>query len=63
MRTQNQDLANILAAKNLSDNGKKKSKKKQQRNLDPKTAAAFARGGAGRRNARQLPTRQLNRGR
>ncbi|MFI0448110.1 hypothetical protein [Actinomadura sp. 6N118] len=64
MRAQNQDLANILAAKNLSDNGKKKNKKKhQQRNVDPKSAAAFARGGAGRRNARQLPTRQLNRGR
>ncbi|MFG1997950.1 hypothetical protein ACGFNU_02235 [Spirillospora sp. NPDC048911] len=63
MRTENQDLANILAAKNLGENGKKKNKKQQRRNVDPKAAAAFARGGAGRRNARQMPTRQLNRGR
>jgi hypothetical protein len=42
----------------LAELAKKKGKK---RSFDPK-AAAFSRG-AGRRNARQLPTRQLNRGR
>ncbi|GAA2620963.1 hypothetical protein SMC26_17125 [Actinomadura fulvescens] len=64
MRAQNQDLATILAAKNLSENGKKdKNKKKPQRNFDPRSAAAFTRGATARRNARQMPTRQLNRGR
>jgi hypothetical protein len=42
----------------LAKMAKKKGKK---RNFDPK-AAAFKRGG-GRPNVRQLPTRQLNRGR
>ncbi|MEU5875996.1 hypothetical protein [Spirillospora sp. NPDC047279] len=66
LRTPDHELNEILASVNKDANAEKKTRKakpaQRKRHFDPKSAAFAARGGASHRNARQMPTRRLQRG-